>query len=324
MSFITTSQVWDKLERHASEIKSLRLVELLRDADDKVASLVAVHNNGRNIVIADLSRQHMSSETIHTLYQLAASRNLRKFITEVAWGSSGRGPNDSPSKKSQPPHKPSPSKRVNIDTTVPPSSEPQSTTTTTLGDSSSSMGGGVTSMHMALRVPRGNGPMLTSDNDDALQVIHDEWDRIQKLSESIRTGQRRGVTGSMIRDVVVVGRGVGVEALKFVHHALVRDQDAHTASQNGLTEAPSARIRRNLLAGAPTRLVSAVRRRLHFLSSIDPVAAAVLTDELDPAATLVVSIALEGREETGLATKYLKSWLLYTLGSPSRRPDQSK
>ena len=65
-------------------------------------------------------------------------------------------------------------------------------------------------------------------------------------------------------------------------------------------------------------------RRMRFLSSIDPVAACSLTAELDPSATMVVSIALQGNEETGLATKTLKTWLLYALGSPSRRPDQSK
>lgn len=298
MSLFTTSQIWAKLDRHAKDIQSLRLLELCRDAD-RVSALVAVHNSNRNILIADLSRQRLSLETINILYQLAASRDLRKFITQLAWGGQ-----NSPWKRVAPKtdrQKASPRRRVNIQTSA--------------SDTSSS---GYGSMHIALRVPRGRGPMLTSEGTDALVKIHAEWDRIQMFSDKVRNGQIRGVSGSMIRDVVVVGRGVAIEALKFTYHALVRDETGDRARKAGLAEAPSARIRRNL-AGTP----SVVSRHIHFLSSIDPVTATSLTSELDPAATVVVSIALAGNEETGLATKALKSWLLYTLGNPNRRPDLS-
>jgi glucose-6-phosphate isomerase len=56
-------------------------------------------------------------------------------------------------------------------------------------------------------------------------------------------------------------------------------------------------------------------RRLTFLSSVDPVAAADVLSDLDPGSTLVVSIALRGDEETGLATKLVKSWLLQALAA---------
>lgn len=178
----------------------------------------------------------------------------------------------------------------------------------------------VPSMHLALRVPAGKGhEMLTADGTNALTAIHREWDRIERLSDSLRIGQLRGISGSMIRDVIVIGQGVPLQALKFVYTALLKDERAVLASRVGMMEAPTARIRRNLMGEAGPANGGAARR-LKFLSTIDPITAAEVVSDLDPASTLIISIALRGNEETGLGTKTLKSWLLHALGA-NRRPD---
>jgi glucose-6-phosphate isomerase len=175
-------------------------------------------------------------------------------------------------------------------------------------------------MHLALRVPAGKGhEMLTADGTNALTAIHREWDRIERLSDSLRIGQLRGISGSMIRDVIVIGQGVPLQALKFVYTALLKDERAVLASRVGMMEAPTARIRRNLMGEAGPANGGAARR-LKFLSTIDPITAAEVVSDLDPASTLIISIALRGNEETGLGTKTLKSWLLHALGA-NRRPD---
>ena len=61
-------------------------------------------------------------------------------------------------------------------------------------------------------------------------------------------------------------------------------------------------------------------RRMRFLSSLDPLAAASAISDLDPASTMIISIALKGKEETAAATRTLKNWLLQGMGS-SRRSD---
>lgn len=82
-------------------------------------------------------------------------------------------------------------------------------------------------------------------------------------------------------------------------------------------EAAAARIRNFTGAGSGCGRVT---RRLYFLSRVDPITATSVVADLDPASTLVISIALNGNEETGLATKVLKSWLLQALGN-NRRPE---
>jgi hypothetical protein len=96
----TASQAWAILTRHArDEIAPLRLQELCRD-NDRVSSLVAVYNTTsqtssssitskhpqateNRILIADLSRQRMTLETLNYLLKLATTRNLKKFITQL-------------------------------------------------------------------------------------------------------------------------------------------------------------------------------------------------------------------------------------------------
>jgi hypothetical protein len=395
----TASQAWAILSRHArDEIAPLRLQELCRD-NDRVSSLVAVYNtttttasqaaqahqhpesdtavSEHRILIADLSRQRVTLETLNYLLKLATTRNLKKFITQLSWGQNDpdapilpkrvrnrSGGNNSNSNNNKQKHGAQSQQQQQqlqqpsvIRTTFSTESTPQkkntrfdeaATTTAetavedheggTAGRPGGQGPGGsvyaasvdgttdhqhhplVPSMHLALRVPANKGhEMLTADGTNALTAIHREWDRIERLSDSLRRGQLRGISGSMIRDVIVIGQGVPLQALQFVYTALLKDEGAVLASRFGMVEAPTARIRRNLL-GEAGPVNGGAARRLKFLSTIDPIAAAEVVSDLDPASTLIISIALRGNEETGLGTKTLKSWLLHALGT-NRRPD---
>lgn len=295
----SAAQATSVLERHANDIGPLRLCDLCRDKD-RVGSLVTVYNTSfapsttlsdndaaveNRILIADLSRQRMTLDTLNHLLRLANARDLRKFITQLAWGQNHR-------------------------TAVARSDRHKSTRFSSHARHSHVM---IPTMHMALRVPLG-GRMLLADGTNALTEIHREWDRLERLSESIRIGQLRGVTGSMIRDVILIGRGTPVAALQFVYSALLKDERAMLATRFGLVEAAATRIRRTLVGG------TSQMRTMRFLTTIDPISAASAVADLDPASTLVISIALNGNEETGLATKTIKSWLLNALGS-TRRAD---
>jgi glucose-6-phosphate isomerase len=310
---MSPGQAWAVLDRHAKEeIEPLRLQELMRD-DDRVSSLVAVYNTSfepsttlsgsdnedsnprsfeNRVIIVDLSRQRMTVETINHLLKLAAAKGLRQFILQLAWGQNNRK---------------SPIHGQNFN-------NQRSLRQTSINVHAKT----IPSMHMALRAPRG-GAMLLADGSNALIDIHREWDRMERLSDSIRRGQLRGVTGSMIRDVILIGRGTPIAALQFVYAALLKDERANLATRFGLEEPTAARIRRNLTGIFASTLPTG--RTLRFLSTIDPLAAAQVVTHLDPASTLVISLALNGNEETGLATKVIKTWLLQSLGS-NRRADQ--
>jgi glucose-6-phosphate isomerase len=315
---ITASQAWAVLVRHAQEdIGPLSL--LLRD-NDRVSALVSVHNstfepsstlagksdhNDKNrILILDLSRQRMTVETLNKLLNLAAARNLKSFILQLACGQNNR---------KEP--------RVRTDSSRKHQKHQQSASMcsprTDTQETKSIQSEMLPSMHLALRAPRGC-VMLLADGTNALTAIHREWDRLERLSDSMRRGQLRGATGSMIRDVIVIGRGTPVAALQFIYSALLKDERAVLATRFGLVEAAATRIRRNLSGGTAQPPLA---RTLRFLSTVDPIAAAALLADLDPAATLVISIALNGNEETGMATKTVKSWLLHALGA-TRRADQ--
>jgi hypothetical protein len=52
------------------------------------------------------------------------------------------------------------------------------------------------------------------------------------------------------------------------------------------------------------------QRRIKFVTSVHPVGAGAVVADLDPASTMILSIALRGNEETALTTRTSKSWLL--------------
>jgi glucose-6-phosphate isomerase len=291
----TASQAWAILKRHArDEISPLRLQELCRD-NDRVSSLVSVHNGAPDrMLLVDLSRQRMTLETLNHLLRLAASRDIRNFITRLAWGQNdpenpvvparirknnrGGPPRNANRYNSRSFDEATPMRRKRSDNNNQQQQQPEP----------------IPSFHLALRVPsKQSHEMLDADGKNVLSDIHMEWDRIHRISDSLRRGQLPGVTGSMIRDIVVVGRGVPIMALRFVYLALCKDQAANLGRRSGI----------------------AGQRRIKFLTSVDPIRSAAVVADLDPASTLVIDIALSGNEETSIiATRTMKNWLLQALG----------
>jgi Phosphoglucose isomerase len=396
---INAAQAWSTLERHRrQDIDPVTLRQLLRD-NDRVSSLVSVYatesdvpssmtvdhghsSNNQNdhgtesrTIIADLSRQRMTSDTMNLLFRYASAMDLKRHVERVAWG----GQNDPRNpvvparlRKQQQQQKQKQQQQKQQQQGLHHRAAHGSTTFLEMeaaedddndndrrrGHESSNSG--ISSMHMALRVPAHRGcEMLDRQGHNVLPDIHREWDRVERTSDCYRRGQLRGATGTMIQNVIVIGRGVPVSTIQFVYAALVRDERALLASRFGLAppETATTRLRRNLAAAAAVTgnaVAAAVmspgghypgganqggsagsgsaaamaaiptsRRILRVLSSIDPVAAAEIVADLDPAATLVVSIALRGDEETGLATKAMKSWLLNALANNTSSSNSS-
>lgn len=297
----TASQAWAILRRHArDDISPLRLQELCRD-DDRVSSLVSVFNISHDrMLLVDLSRQRMTLDTLDHLLRLATARGVKKFITRLAWGHNNPDnpviPNSSlrqgdghnyrtgenrKSARFEDPNAVQVRSRRNV-----------------ISPERSIASIEMPSYHLALRAPSGKGyEMFSADGVNVLNAVHREWERIQRISDSIRRGQLPGVTGAMIRDVVVIGQGVPVMSLRFVYLALCKDHAANIARAVGLKG----------------------RRRIRFITSVDPVRAAATVADLDPASTMVINVALCGQEETALATQTIKSWLLQSLGSGRRQ-----
>jgi glucose-6-phosphate isomerase len=370
MMTATPSQAWAILKRHArDEIATLRLQDLCND-NDRVSSLVAVHNSTlsaagdhshaacNSMLLVDLSRQRMTLETLNHLLRLSVTRGVRKYITRLAWGQNNpdaplHQTNTAPigerrhsSRRRGVPyqhyakHNAVAKESYAVRETGNPNStlqaqindeQPTNITPQELHQRQPTYPSIMPSMHLALRAPKDQGlHMLTCDGVNALTAIHREWDRLERLSNSIRSGTWRGVSGQMIRNVVVVGRGVAIQALQFVQCALTHDETAIMASRFGLDPTVAAndhndwggRLLRRTTGNNSTH-ANVKPRKLYFLTSVDPLAAASLVSELDAASTMVISVALQGNEETGLATKTLKAWLLQQLASTqqSKRVD---
>ena len=388
---VSAAQAWAILQRHAQdEVGPLRLQELCRD-NDRVSSLVAVHNTTSEtfsmtttdhpdqredrMLLVDISRQRMTNNTLNHLLQLASARNLKQFITKLSWGgqndpshpiiparlsepektsSQHRAPKHYSAKTHEQPQHPnqgglhldaSKTARFEGDKergvfkqsaatggentyggTVPPRIDTRTNTFGSDADAATVFGPSPppSSMHMALRVPQNKGcEMLLQDGTNALDGIHYEWNRMERLSNLIRAGSFRGATGNMIETILIIGSGVAVEALQFTYNALLHDERAVLQSRAGLDQ------NKPLLARGPRNILSSVAaaatgqsssgspkaRQLVFLTSLDSLAAAEAMSELDASKTLVISIALRGNEETGLITSLLKQWLLQELGS---------
>lgn len=303
----TSAQAWAILARHArDEISHLRLQELCSD-EDRVSSLVAVHSApGDRILLIDLSRQRLSLETMNHLLRLANASDVPKYIKKLAWGQ-----ND-PDNPVVPASKMRNSPRGSIRQTrffEPPAPPGASSSSSSLQNAEKPKL--MPTMHFALRAPARAGlVMLTADGNNALTGIHRDWERIERFSDSVRKGQLKGATGAPIRNIIVVGRGVPVMALQFVYEALLRDAEGLAAATEGIHDSGRSRHRSN----------SAMHRRMRFLTSLDPLAAASTVQDLDPASTMIISIAVKGTEETFAATRTLKNWLLQGIGH-SRRSD---
>ncbi|CAB9521342.1 Glucose-6-phosphate isomerase, cytosolic [Seminavis robusta] len=356
MNTITASQAWAILKRHGrDEIATLRLEDLCHDKE-RVSSLVVVHNsatpvsgeggNHNGMILIDLSRQRMTLETLNHLLRLSVTRGIRQRQSSRRRGSilstshvpyqhyqhpnNNNHPNNNSSSSASSRHG-NTSKHANNNNNhhAKQQQQQQHNPTKPQHNQADIFPDVMPSMHLALRAPKDQGlHMLTYDGVNALTGIHREWDRLERLCNSIRRGAWRGVTGHMIRNVVVIGKGVAIQALQFVQAALLQDETAIMASRFGLDNSSSAmaaatkdwsgrllQVRRSAGTTSTTNTPHAnVRpRKMVFLTSVDPLAAASLVAELDAASTMVISFALQGNEETGLATATLKSWLLQQL-----------
>ena len=325
----TASQAWAILRRHArDEISRLRLQELCRD-NDRVSSLVTVYNatapSANSMLMVDLSRQRMTLETLNHLLRLATARGLPKFIRQLSWG-----PNDPdnpllpsrllPQQKIQhnqdsEPNNPNEKKGHHHRRYSRIEEENQRDLKPQKQNRNEQPFCSIPSYHMSLRVPSDrNFEMLGPDGTNVLTGVHNDWDRIRRISDSLRRGKLPGVTGGMIKDVVVVGRGVAIMALRFVYLALCKDEAATIGRRVGM----DARNNKKAAGGGLGQ------RRVKFLTTIDPVRAAAVVADSDPASTLVVTIAMMGEEETEmalLATRTLRTWLLTNLGGHGRRSE---
>eukprot|EP00547_Thalassionema_nitzschioides_P007046 CAMPEP_0194207868 /NCGR_PEP_ID=MMETSP0156-20130528/6495_1 /TAXON_ID=33649 /ORGANISM="Thalassionema nitzschioides, Strain L26-B" /LENGTH=536 /DNA_ID=CAMNT_0038934731 /DNA_START=263 /DNA_END=1873 /DNA_ORIENTATION=- len=172
---------------------------------------------------------------------------------------------------------------------------------------------------LALRAPRGSNILHSSPSPahsrpderrfNVCLSVHKEWDRMKRFSESYRQGILRSCTGAMIRDVVVVGSGVVIHALRFVYDALLQDPKGSQAASFSMQ-------RRTFGASSDPS-----HRRLRLISSIDTVDALKELQDLDASTTLVITLALTGQEETGLASRQLKHWLVQQLSAVSRKTE---
>lgn len=141
-------------------------------------------------------------------------------------------------------------------------------------------------LHMALRAAKGDTLMV-----DGVDVNADVWnvlDRIRTFTERVRSGEHRGATGKVIKNVIAVGIGGSYLGPDFVHEALKTDRDASKAAGD---------------------------RTLRFLSNVDPVDVLRNTRDLDPEETVVVVISKTfTTRETKVNAKTLRDWLRNSMG----------
>jgi glucose-6-phosphate isomerase len=207
----TASQAWAILKRHArDEISPLRLQELCRD-NDRVSSLVSVYNaTPDRMLLVDLSRQRMTLETLNHLLRLATVRDVKKFITRLAWG--GQNDPDNPIiparlRKTQALHTNNKTTRFveegeqeeeqqgkrhrrRNNVVSPERSSPANNIIS------------IPSFHLSLRAPAGKGlEMLTApDGNNVLPEIHRDWERIQRISDLMRRGQLPVLAPSILQE----------------------------------------------------------------------------------------------------------------------------
>jgi glucose-6-phosphate isomerase len=341
---VSPSQAWAILSRHArDEIAPLRLPELCRDTD-RVSALVAVHNSSsvassdteknndlNRFLIVDLSRQLLTEATLNYLMNLASAMDLSRFIRRISWAPNN---SDQPVKPISSGKEQDRSYRMDQTKMKKEHYKINATFSNDVMDSlhsKNSPSSTNTSMHMALRVPNGKGYAMydVSTGKNVLEVIHAEWNRIEVFSDSMRLGRHTGATGHMMRDVLVIGRGVAVAALQFIYDALSRDEAAVMASRMGLSFAKNDSIATSSGVGRmrvlgqiaealnppsiPPNSTPGVGRRMKFLQSYDPIEVSSVLSELDPNNTLVISIAVSETDDMAFTTPLVHQWLTQRL-----------
>jgi len=368
----TPSQAWAILNRHLrDEIAPLRLRELCTD-NDRVSSLVAVVNNnesastriaasmsrrktnargniGNRLLVADLSRQRITLDTLNHLLAFSMSLDIKGFIQTLAWGHNDRHKpfhanhnGNSDRKEHENPHFTfehdeqayrsnhgnvalSPSRSVastlkktrfaiNANSGTNDYADDQTVTshmhTPTAAGQAKILLTTSPSMHMALRAPRHcDLHMYDSNGVNVLDDIHAEHDRIQMFSDSIRNGKMRGINGHVLQNILVVGRGTACAACEFVYNALKFDPEGSVALKHGISD-------RKLSSKYGTG------RSMRFLSSMDPVSMHGALNDWNPEQTMIVGIIPNGDENDILhLINVLKRWIYGGTKSQSKREE---
>eukprot|EP00985_Skeletonema_marinoi_P023288 scaffold15419_cov206-Skeletonema_marinoi.AAC.5 len=370
---ITPSQAFSLLQHHANvDIHPLKLTNLCTD-EDRVNSMISVHNstNHENVLLADYSRQRMTLETIHHLLRFQAARRIGEKIRDLAWGRmapgwklrnhhnvAAAGGNSIHSNY----RSGSGGGVVNEDilTNVSFANGVEKLKSRTSMDEDEDHDSG--SMFLSLRAPRGlvmyNPYDVATNNNSSnnngevdrqknvVDEIHNQWDRIETLTESFRQGKLRvhGPSGKQFTDVLVVSpgdRAVVPSALEFIYEALkdigtatvahtaadvVKNVESMASTFQSMMEKTPFKKTNNVVSSfmSPTKSSrSNNRRRLKVLTSSNTRELNEVLGDLSPATTIVVTLALvEASADMGL-DRIVREWIFSGTNSDPKRECQN-
>ena len=362
---IQPSQAFSLLQHHANvDIHPLKLANLCTD-EDRVNSMISVHNsaNHENVLLADYSRQRMTLETIQHLLRFQASRRVREKIQDLAWGRMAPGwkmrnhHNANTSAVSGNTYKLGGGGvgSEDIYTNVSFANGVDKLKSRSMDEDEDNDSG---SMFLSLRAPRGlvmynpydvtpnnnnsaNGDGEVDRQTNVLEEIHNQWDRIETVSESFRQGKTRvnGPSGKQFTDVLVVSpgdRAVVPSALQFIYEAL-KDIGtatvAHTAADVVKNVESMASTFQSMMEKTPFKKTNNVvssfmspakssrsnnRRKLKVLASSNTRELNEVLGDLSPATTIVVTLALEETSADIGLDRIVREWI-FSATSDSKR-----
>ena len=345
--------------------------------------MICVHNSlyNENVLLADYSRQRMTLETIHHLLRFQAATRVSEKIRNLAWGrmapgwklriaAGGGGGNSHGNTSNNNYRQMSTGGGVGNDeifSSVSFANDVEKLKSRTSMDEDEDFNDSG-SMFLSLRAPRGlvmyNPYDVITNNDDnnnnngeqmkqtnVLDDIHDQWDRIESLTESFRQGKLRvgGSSGKQFTDILVVssgGRAVVPSALEFIYEALkdigtatvvhsttdvVKNVESMASTFQSMMEKTPFKKTNNVVSSfvSPTKSSKFInRRRLKLLTSSNTRELNEVLGDLTPATTIVVTLALE---ETSADTddqrveldRIVREWIFSGTNVDSKKECQS-
>ena len=333
--------------------------------------MISVHNsaNHENVLLADYSRQRMTLETINHLLRFQAARRISEKIRDLAWGrmapgwklrnnnSSGGGGNSINSNFRQMSNS-GDGNIVNDDIFASVSfangMDSKLRSKSSLDEDEENDSG---SMFLSLRSPRGNvmyNPYDVVKNNNiaqdrkinVLDEIHEQWDRIETLTDSFRQGKSRvgGSSGKVFTDVLVVSSGgsaVVLSALEFIYEALkdigtatvslsaadvVKNVESMASTFQSMMEKTPFKKSNNVVSTfvSPTKSSRlSNRRRLKILTSSNTRELNDVLGDLSPATTIVVTLALEDSITDIALDRIVREWIFSGINGDPRRECQN-
>jgi len=331
--------------------------------------MISVHNstNHENVLLADYSRQRMTLETIHHLLRFQAARRVGEKIRDLAWGRMAPGwklrNHHNANLSAALPTSHSNYRQMNgggvgnedIFTNVSFANGVEKLKSRTSMDEDEDNDSG--SMFLSLRAPRGlvmynpydaatnNNNNTNGDVDgrtNVLDEIHNQWDRIETLSESFRQGKSRvnGPSGKQFTDVLVVcpgDRAVVPSALEFIYEALkdigtatvthpaadvVKNVESMASTFQSMMEKTPFKKTNNVVSSfmSPTKSSrSNNRRKLKVLTSPNTRELNEVLGDLSPATTIVVTLALEETSAGMGLDRVVREWIFSGKNSDTKR-----